>query len=419
MAKELLTDVTVRNAKPTEKDQRLNDGSGLYLLIKPSGAKWWRFDYAINSKRKTLSLGTYPATTLANARTKATEVRNSVANGIDPSNIRKERKASQQIEIENAKRLEAGLTIIDSFEHIAREWGEKKVETWSEKNNRSKRMLERNIFPWIGSKPITEILPKDILTCLRIIEDRGTIETAHRTLQICGQVFRYAVVTGRAERDITPDLRGALPPAKGEHFAAITEPKQVAELLRAIDGYQGSLPAVCALKLAPLVFVRPGELRAAEWEHIDFEAKEWRYFVSKTEVQHIVPLSTQAQEILQELRPLTGHGRFVFPSERNPRGDRCMSENTLNAALKRLGYGKDIMTAHGFRAMARTILDEVLGFRPDFIEHQLAHAVKDPNGRAYNRTAHLEERRKMMQVWADYLDGLKSGAQVIPFKKQA
>ncbi|MCQ8130738.1 tyrosine-type recombinase/integrase, partial [Methylomonas rivi] len=361
---------------------------------------------------------TYPATTLANARTKATEARNSVANGTDPSAIRKETKTAQKIEIENTKRLEAGLTIIDSFEHIAREWGEKKVETWSEKNNRSKRMLERNIFPWIGSKPITEILPKDILACLRIIEDRGTIETAHRTLQICGQVFRYAVATGRADRDITPDLRGALPPAKGEHFAAITEPKQAAELLRAIDGYQGSLPAVCALKLAPLVFVRPGELRAAEWAHIDFEVNEWRYFVSKTEVQHIVPLSTQAQDILLKLRPLTGHGRFVFPSERNPRGDRCMSENTLNAALKRLGYGKDIMTAHGFRAMARTILDEILGFRPDFIEHQLAHAVKDPNGRAYNRTAHLAERRKMMQAWADYLDDLKIRAQVIPFREQ-
>ncbi|MDD5580877.1 MAG: site-specific integrase [Methylobacter sp.] len=224
---------------------------------------------------------------------------------------------------------------------------------------------------------------------------------------------------GRVDRDITPDLRGALPIAKGEHFAAITEPKQVAELLRAMDSYQGSFALVCALKLAPLVFVRPGELRAAEWQHFDLEAKEWRYFVSKTDTQHIVPLSTQAVKILEELRALTGHGRFVFASERTPRGDRCMSENTLNAALKRLGYGKDVMTAHGFRAMARTILDEVLGFRVDFIEHQLAHAVKDPNGRAYNRTAHLPERHKMMQHWADYLDILKAGATVVPFKKNA
>jgi len=290
---------------------------------------------------------------------------------------------------------------------IAREWGLKKVENWEEKNHRSKRMLERNVFPWLGGKPIAEILPKDILACLRRVEDNGTIETAHRTLQICGQVFRYAVATGRVDRDITQDLKGALPPAKGEHFAAITEPKEVAELLRAIDGYQGSLPAVCALKLAPLVFVRPGELRAMQWQDVNLDTAEWRFFVSKTKVQHIVPLSRQAIAILQELYPLTGRGRYAFPSERTPNGDRCMSENTINAALKRLGYGKDKMTGHGFRAMARTILDEVLGVRPDFIEHQLAHAVRDPNGRAYNRTAHLLERHKMMQQWADYLNELK------------
>lgn len=416
MAKELLTDVTVRNAKSSNKDKRLNDGSGLYLLVKPNGAKWWRFDYTIAGKRKTLSLGTYPATTLKDAREKAQVARNTVANSCDPSDKRKETKAAQKIEAENARRLEAGLTVIDSFEHIAREWGERKVETWAEKNNRSKRMLERNIFPWLGSKKITDIRPKDILACLRIIEDRGTIETAHRTLQICGQVFRYAVVTGRAERDITPDLRGALSSAKGSHFAAITEPKQVAELLRAIDSYQGSLPATTALKIAPMVFVRPGELRSMEWQDIDLESAEWRYLVTKTETAHIVPLCKQALALIEAIKPLTGHGRFVFPSERTPNGDRCMSENTLNAALKRLGYGKDVMTAHGFRAMARTILDEVLQFRPDYIEHQLAHAVKDPNGRAYNRTAHLAERRKMMQAWADYLDTLKAGATVLSFK---
>ena len=417
MAKELLKDVTIRNTKATDKDQRLNDGEGLYILVKPNGAKWWRFDYTIKCKRKTLSVGVYPETGLADARRKAVDARTNVANGKDPSDTRKVTKAAEKLAIENENRLDAGLTIINSFEHIANEWGAKKVNDWEDKNNRSKRMLERNIFPWLGSKPITDILPMDILTCLRRVEDRGTIETAHRSLQICGQVFRYAVATGRADRDITPDLRGALPPAKGEHFASITEPKQVAELLRAIDSYQGSLSAICALKLAPLVFVRPGELRAAEWEHINLDAKEWRYFVSKTKTEHIVPLSSQAIKILEELHPLTGHGRFVFSSERTPRGDRCMSENTLNAALKRLGYGKDVMTAHGFRAMARTILDEVLGVRVDFIEHQLAHAVKDPNGRAYNRTAHLPERHKMMQQWSDYLDMLKNGAQVLPFKK--
>ena len=408
-----LSDTACKNAHKNDKASagkpfKLADEKGLYLLLKPQAdgwGKWWRFKYRFGGKEKGLSFGTYPDTSLLQAREKRDVARKQLADGIDPGENRKAVKSSKAESAAN------------SFEIIAREWGAKKVETWEDKNNRSKRMLERNIFPWLGIKPITDILPMDILTCLRRVEDRGTIETAHRTLQICGQVFRYAVATGRVERDITPDLRGALPPAKGEHFASITEPKQAAELLRAIDSYQGSLAAICALKLAPLVFVRPGELRAAEWQHINLDAKEWRYFVSKTKTEHIVPLSSQAIKILKELHPLTGHGRFVFSSERTPRGDRCMSENTLNAALKRLGYGKDVMTAHGFRAMARTILDEVLGVRVDFIEHQLAHAVRDPNGRAYNRTAHLPERHKMMQQWADYLDTLKNGAQVIPLKK--
>jgi len=401
----MLSDTTCKNAKPKDKPYKLADEKGMFLLINPNGSKYFRLKYRFAGKEKVLALGVYPDTSLKESRAKRDTAKKQIADGIDPC---ENKKAVKQSKVESAA---------NSFEVIAREWGQKKVNAWEDKNNRSKRMLERNIFPWLGNKPITDILPKDILACLRRVEDRGTIETAHRSLQICGQVFRYAVATGRAERDITPDLRGALPPAKGEHFAAITEPKQVAELLRAIDGYQGSFVSLCALKIAPLVFVRPGELRAAEWQHFDLESKEWRYFVSKTDVQHIVPLSAQAVAILQELHPLTGHGRYVFPCERAPRGDRCMSENTLNAALKRLGYGKDEMTAHGFRAMARTILDEVLGFRPDFIEHQLAHAVRDPNGRAYNRTAHLPERVKMMQAWSDYLDGLKAGAVIIPFSK--
>ncbi len=417
MAKELLQDVTIRNTKPKEKDLRLNDGGGLYILIKPSGAKWWRFDYTFAGKRKTLSVGVYPTTRLVDARRKANEARNQISNSIDPSNTRKETKAEQKIIVENESRLDAGLTIINSFEHIACEWGEKKVDTWSDKNNRSKRMLERNIFPWLGSKPITDILPMDILTCLRRVEDRGTIETAHRSLQLCGQVFRYAVATGRVDRDITPDLRGALPPSKESNFASITNPKEAAPLLRAIDEYTGSFIVKSALQLAPLVFVRPGELRQAEWEHIDLDAKEWRYMVTKTKTPHIVPLSMRAIEILNTLHPLTGNGRFVFPSARTPNGSRAMSDVALLAALRRMGFSKDEMTVHGFRAMARTILDEVLGHRVDFIEHQLAHAVKDPNGRAYNRTAHLPERHKMMQSWADYLDALKNGAQVLPFKK--
>ncbi|ESS72878.1 integrase Int [Methyloglobulus morosus KoM1] len=411
----MLTDTACKNAHKGDKAKlgkafKLSDDKGLYLHVMPGikgWSKYWRLKYRIGGTEKLLALGKYPDVTLDQARQRREEARKQLADGIDPSENKKAVKASRLALAEN------------SFEIIAREWGQKKVDNWDDKNNRSKRMLERNIFPWLGGKPITDILPKDILACLRRIEDRGTIETAHRTLQICGQVFRYAVSTGRVDRDITPDLRGALPVAKGEHFAAITEPKQVAELLRAIDSYQGSFTALCALKFAPLVFVRPGELRTGEWQHIHLEAKEWRYFVSKTAVQHIVPLSSQAIKILEELQPLTGHGRYVFPSERTPRGDRCMSENTINAALKRLGYGKDVMTGHGFRAMARTILDEVLGVRVDFIEHQLAHAVRDPNGRAYNRTAHLKERHAMMQTWADYLDGLKAGAVVLPFRTTA
>ncbi|MDP1657855.1 MAG: integrase arm-type DNA-binding domain-containing protein [Methylotenera sp.] len=417
MAKEILFDVTIRNAKPEDKDKRLNDGGGLYLLIKPNGAKWWRFDYTFLGKRKTLSLGVYPETSLTDARGKAAKAGANVANGADPSDTRKEIKAAQQLAKENESRLDAGLTIINSFEHIAREWGEKKVDTWADKNNRSKRMLERNIFPWLGSKPITDILPRDILSCVERVADRGTIETAHRSLQLCGQVFRYAVATGRVDRDITPDLRGALPPSKGDNFASITDPKEAAPLLRAIDEYTGSFVVKSALQLAPLVFVRPGELRQAEWEHIDLEAKEWRYMVTKTKTPHIVPLSKQAINILSTLHPLTGNGRFVFPSARTPNGSRAMSDVALLAALRRMGFDKTEMTVHGFRAMARTILDEVLGYRVDFIEHQLAHAVKDPNGRAYNRTAHLPERHKMMQQWSDYLDTLKNGAQVIAFKK--
>jgi integrase len=312
-----LSDTACKNAHKNDKARsgkpfKLSDEKGLFLLMKPQAdgwGKWWRFKYRFQGKEKMISLGTYPETSLAQAREKRDEARKQLAAGIDPSENRKAVKASKTQSASN------------SFEVIAREWGAKKVETWQEKNNRSKRMLERNVFPWLGNKPITEIIPRDILECLRRIEDRGTIETAHRTLQVCGQVFRYAVATGRAERDITPDLRGALPPAKGEHFAAITEPKQVAELLRAIDGYQGALPSLCALKLAPLVFVRPGELRAMEWAHVNFDTREWRYFVPKTSVQHIVPLSRQAIEILQELYPLTGHGRYAFPSERTPRGD--------------------------------------------------------------------------------------------------
>jgi len=301
---------------------------------------------------------------------------------------------------------------------VAREWFGKHSSNWSDSHaDQIIRRLERDIFPWIGGKPIADITASELLEAIHRIEQRGALETAHRILGNCGQVFCYAVATGRAERDPSGDLRGALPPPKGKHFASVTEPPQVAEVLRALDGYEGTLTVRCALRLAPLVFVRPGELRHAQWADIDLEVAEWRYTVTKTDTQHIVPLSHQAVEILRELYPLTGRWRYVFPSARS--AARPMSDNAILAAMRRMCISKEEMSGHGFRAMARTILDEVLGFRPDYIEHQLAHAVRDPNGRAYNRTAHLPERRKMMQDWADYLDKLKAGADVIPLNRSA
>ena len=388
-----LTDVSVRTAKATDKPAKLFDERGLFLLVSPSGGKWWRLKYRFEGKEKLLSLGTYPDTPLKLAREARDNARQLVAQGIDPSVQRKATKSAREERAAN------------SFEVVAREWyashGPTLAPSYSVKVI---RRFERDLFSTLGSMAITDMKPIDLLKALRAIEARGAVETAHRALGECGQVFRYAVATQRVDRDITADLRGALQPVQGEHFAAITDPQQVGALLRAIDGYSGT-PTVCAaLKLAPLFFVRPGELRRAEWAHIDLDAGEWRYFVTKTKADHIVPLCRQALEILRELQPLTGHGRYVFPSARG--GAKPLSDNAILAALRRMGIDKDEMSGHGFRAMARTILDEVLNVRVDLIEHQLAHAVRDANGRAYNRTAHLPERRKMMQQWADYLDAL-------------
>jgi integrase len=395
-----LTDTSVRNAKPEGTAVKKFDERGLFLLVTPSGGKWWRFKYRFEGKEKLLSLGVYPDVSLKAARERRDEARKLVAQGIDPSAHRK---------AESATRVERAA---NSFEVIAREWFAKQQATWVPSHaERIIRRFERDVFPAFGGRPIADIKPKELLAAIRRIEARGALETAHRALSNCGQVLRYAVATGRVESDVSRDLRDALPPVKGEHFAAVTEPKQAAELLRTLDGYQGTFAVACALKLAPLVFVRPGELRTAEWQHIDLDAAQWRYTVSKTGTEHIVPLSTQAVNTLRELHALTGAGRYVFPGART--NGRPMSDNAILAAMRRMGIGKDEMSGHGFRAMARTILDEVLGFRPDLIEHQLAHAVRDPNGRAYNRTAHLPERRKMMQAWADYLDKLKAGAEVI------
>lgn len=413
MAKRIvpLSDRKVKTAKPAEKQYTLFDGQGLFLLVTPSGGKLWRFKYRIDGKPKLISFGIYPDVSLEEAREKRTAARKLVAKGIDPCVERRAAKASRA----------AGE---GSFEVVAREWYEKTLPTWSETHAKTQMdRMERDLFPWLGERPIAEVTSPELLAVLRRIESRGAIETAHRVKTICGQVFRYAVATGRAERDPAADLKGALKEVIATNHAAFVEPAKVAELLRAIDGYQGSFVVKCAMRLAPLVFVRPGELRQAEWTEFDLDAAEWNIPIErmkatkKTKAQrkgdkHLVPLSMQAVELLRELYPLTGHGRYVFPSVRS--ADRSITDNTINAGLRRLGYSKEEVTGHGFRATARTILDEVLKVRPDLIEHQLAHTVKDPLGNAYNRTSFLPERREMMQLWADYLDGLKAGAKVIP-----
>ncbi len=404
----LLSDARIRRTKPpSDKSVKLFDGHGLFLLVTPQGGRYWRFKYRFEGKEKLIGMGTYPETPLAVARQRREEARKQVAQGVDPGAVRKARKQAAAAETE-------------TFEVIAREWHTRFTPTWTPGHAVTiKSRLERDLFPWIGKRPIAEIRAPELLTVLRRVESRGALESAHRIRTIAGQVFRYAVATGRAERDPSGDLKGALPQPGGKHHAAITDPKEVIPLLRAIEGYQGHFVTKCALSLAPLVFVRPGELRHAEWNEVDLEDAVWTIpaYKMKTKQAHAVPLCHQAVKILTELRQLTGGGRYVFPSGRSSL--RPMSENTMLAALRSMGYGKDVMTAHGFRAMARTILDEVLQVKPELIEHQLAHAVRDPLGRAYNRTAHLKERREMMQLWADYLHGLKQGATVVPMRRRA
>ena len=399
-----LTDAKIVKTKPLKKPRTLFDGDGLYLLITPTGGRLWRFKYRINGKGKLLAIGAYPAISLADARERRAMAKKQLANGIDPAAVKQARK---QVDTEET----------ETFEVIAREWHTKFSASWAPSHaDTTISRMERDLFPWIGKRPISKIKAPELLGALRRVESRGALESARRLKIIAGQVFRYAVATGRAERDPSADLKGALAMPREKHYAAIIDPKQVAPLLRALDGYQGHFVVKCALRLSPLLFVRPGELRHAEWEEIDLDEAVWNIPASKMKMReaHLVPLSNQAVDILRDLQPLTGTSRYVFPSARSVA--RPMSNNAVNAALRRMGYDKDTMTGHGFRAMARTILDEVLHVRPDYIEHQLAHAVRDPNGRAYNRTAHLEERRKMMQTWADYLDGLKAGAVVVPFK---
>jgi len=399
-----LNEMKVRNAKSKNKFYKITDSDGLYLHVAETGGKLWRFRYRFDGKEKLLALGSYPEISLLDARQKRDEARRQLAHNIDPGAIRKAQK-------------QANIQETETFEVIAREWHNKFMPIWKESHSsRVLSRLERDVFPHISKRPIAQIKAPELLGVLRRLESRGILHTAHIIRGICGQIFRYAVATGRAERDPSADLRGALPPVKTINRAAITDPVKVGQLLRAIDSYRGSFVVQSALKFAPLTFVRPGELRHAEWSEIDFEKAEWNIPAHKMKMKqpHLVPLSKQAIEILTEIKKLTGEGQYVFPGRTS---SRPMSDNAILAALRNMGYEKSEMSGHGFRAMARTILDEVLQFRPDLIEHQLAHAVRDPLGRAYNRTQHLDDRRKMMQKWADYLDGLKVGAKVIPFRK--
>lgn len=396
----------VKNAKAIDKPHKLTDGGGMYLLVNPDGSKYWRMGYRFAGKQKTFALGVYPEVTLAAARGKRDEARKLLSNDVDPAMLKHVTKRTKLAAAEN------------SFEAVAREWYAKFSSEWVPSHGEKIiRRLERDVFPWLGKRPIAEVTAPELLAVLRRIESRGALETAHRAHQNCGQVFRYAIATGRAVRDPCPDLRGALPPAKETHYPALTDPKAIGDLLRAIKGYKGGFIVSCALRLAPLLFVRPGELRQAEWQEINFDTAEWHIPASKMkmDVAHIVPLATQAVAILREIQAMTGDDQYVFPGMRM--NGKPMSENTVNMALRTLGYTKEELTGHGFRAMARTLLDEVLGFRVDWIEHQLAHAVKDPNGRAYNRTAHLPQRREMMQTWANYLEKLAAGATVLALKQ--
>ena len=401
-----LTDAAIRKAKPADKPQRMFDGGGLYLEVSPAGGKLWRLKYRHGGKEKRLALGAYPDTGLKDARDKRDAARKQLAEGTDPGEVRKASKAAGEERAAN------------SFAVIAEEWLAQQAPRMAPATLAKARWtLDDLVNPWLGSRPVSEIEAPEMLKLLRRIEERGAHETAHRTKQRCSQIFRYAMATGRAKGDPTAAMRGALAPVVSKSRAAITDPLKVGELLRAIDGYSGSFVVRSAMKLAPLVFVRPGELRKAEWAEFDLNAAVWRIPAGKMKMreEHIVSLPVQAVAILHELHPLTGRGQYLFPGERSV--SRPMSENTVNAALRRMGFDKDTMTGHGFRAMASTRLNE-MGWTPDVIERQLAHAERNKVRAAYNRAQYLDERTRMMQAWADYLDGLRAGGKVIPIRSK-
>ncbi|MDD2658191.1 MAG: tyrosine-type recombinase/integrase [Methylococcales bacterium] len=415
MAVELNKDAVYRAAKPREKDYTINDGGGLVLLVKCSGAKLWRHIYRFNGKQNRLSYGAYPAFTLEAARAKAKKTREQIAKGIDPADIRKDKRKAELLDKLNNDRVSQGLPILNSFEHVARDWLSSIAHTVRDITHQKKiRRFELYVFPVIGDMPISEIKSPDIYSLIKPLTTK--LETAHRVHAEISAAFSYAIAHGLTDYDPAQPVAAQIPAQKVKHRAALTEPKEVAQLLRDIYSYQGTFVVQCAFRLSPLLFQRPGEIRQMLWSDVDLEAREWRYFVTKTEVQHIVPLATQAVAILEAIHPLTGTSQYVFPSSR---GDgRPMSNGTIATALKTLGYDSEVMTAHGFRTTASTLLNEQ-GWGADAIERQLCHMPRDAVRAAYNRAQYLEERRRMMQSWADYLDSLKNGAVVLPFKKQS
>ncbi len=403
----MLTTIAIKNAKPKKKQYRLTDNQGLYLLVKPTGAKCWRYDYRFSKKRKTLALGVFPDVSIKEAREGRNDARRLLDQGLDPSHQKKIRKSLKALQAD------------ENFQAIATEWLEKKkVDCVESTYNGIEAILKNHVYDYIGCRPIVEITAPELLAMLNRLVYVGHNETAKRTRSLCSQVFRYAIVTGRAERDPASDLVGALPKVKVKSFATITDPKEIDALLRCIDEYSGDFKTRCALKLAPLVFVRPTELRHAEWSEINWDKLEWLIPAEKMKMSldHIIPLSDQAVNILREIQLLTGKGKYVFPSVRT--NTRPMSENTINASLRRMGYTKEEITGHGFRSMASTLLNEH-GFNEDWVEMQLAHAPRNRIRAIYNRAKYLPQRKQMMQQWADYLDNLRTGADIIPFKKRA
>ena len=415
MTKELNKESVYRSAKPKEKDYTINDGDGLVMLVKKTGVKTWRFIYRSQGKQNRLGLGNYPATTLQMARLTAVTTRQQLADGIDPSETKKQSKQAAKIDQDNAQRKQDGLPIIGSFAEITGKWlASIKHKTKPITHEKKTSRLDRFALPALGDLPLAAIKSPDILAVIKPLIDDMKLETAHRVHAEISRIYNYAIAHGLTDYNPAQAVAAQIPTQKVKHRAAIIDPPKVGQLLRDINLYQGTFIVQCAFRLSPLVFQRPGEIRQMEWKDINLESKEWRYFVTKTECDHIVPLSRQAIAILEEIKPLTGKGRYVFPS---CRGDsRPMSDNTIRTALKTLGYTSEDMTPHGFRSIASTLLNEQ-GFSPDAIERQLCHMPRDQVRAAYNRAAYLEERRRMMQVWADYLDSLKNGAQVIPFRK--